>query len=173
MLKIAKKSDFEAVYALLQSSFPLDEYRTYDEQKALFDLPAYTVYLLFDGDLPRPAGMMAVWTLEDFAFLEHFAIDPALRNRGLGSGMLTELKALSPCPLCLEVELPDTPLAKRRIGFYERNGFVFHDYAYTQPPMSKGRAPVPLRIMFEGRALTESEFLKVKNTLYQQVYHVC
>ena len=102
--------------------------------------------------------------------MEHFAVDPKLRNSGTGSGMLQELVKLSKKPVCLEVELPDAELARRRIGFYERNGFVFNDYSYMQPPISKGKSPVPLRIMTYGKAVSQEEFEQIQKSLYQRVY---
>ena len=38
--------------------------------------------------------------------------------------MLQELVKQYQKPICLEVELPEDELTRRRIGFYERNGFV-------------------------------------------------
>ena len=72
--------------------------------------------------------------------------------------------------ICLEVELPEDELTRRRIGFYERNGFVFNEYPYIQPPISKGKSPVPLRIMTYGEAITRETFEAMKNVLYRSVY---
>ena len=54
--------------------------------------------------------------------------------------------------ICLEVELPETEMAARRIGFYERNGFYYNDYFYMQPPIAEGRNAIPLRLMTTGRS---------------------
>ena len=100
------------------------------------------------------AGFLAVWEFESFTYIEHFAVDPVLRNSGTGSAMLQELVRKYQKQICLEVELPEDELTRRRIGFYERNGFVFNEYPYIQPPISKGKSPVPLRIMTYGSAIT-------------------
>ena len=163
MLQFTSQSDFSEIYRIMQASFSGDEYRPYDEQLALFEEPEYRIYYM-------PAGFLAVWEFESFIYIEHFAVDPALRNSGTGSAMLQELVKQYQKPICLEVELPEDELTRRRIGFYERNGFVFNEYPYIQPPISKGKSPVPLRIMTYGEAITRETFEAMKNVLYRSVY---
>ena len=163
MLQRINETNFPEIYRIMQASFSDDEYRPYDEQLALFEEPEYRIYYM-------PAGFLAVWEFESFIYIEHFAVDPALRNSGTGSAMLQELVKQYQKPICLEVELPEDELTRRRIGFYERNGFVFNEYPYIQPPISKGKSPVPLRIMTYGEAITRETFEAMKNVLYLSVY---
>ena len=72
--------------------------------------------------------------------------------------------------MCLEVEPPEDDLTKRRVAFYERNGFVLNHYPYIQPSVSKGRPSVPLLIMTYGRAIEEVEYLGMKKVVYERVY---
>lgn len=182
MLQVIKQTDFPEIYRIMQASFPDDEYRPYDEQIALFQEPEYQIYYMpaigmekvdnnSDGNSKiQAAGFLAVWEFESFIYIEHFAVDPALRNSGTGSTMLQELVKQYEKPICLEVELPEDELTRRRIGFYERNGFVFNEYPYMQPPISKGKSPVPLRIMTYRSEITWEEFQKMKAMLYRRVY---
>lgn len=163
MLQRINETDFPEIYRIMQASFSDDEYRPYDEQLALFEEPEYRIYYM-------PAGFLAVWEFESFIYIEHFAVDPAFRNSGTGSAMLQELVKQYQKPICLEVELPEDELTRRRIGFYERNGFVFNEYPYIQPPISKGKSPVPLRIMTYRSEITREEFQKMKEILYRRVY---
>ena len=163
MLQRINETDFPEIYRIMHASFSDDEYRPYDEQLALFEEPEYRIYYM-------PAGFLAVWEFESFIYIEHFAVDPALRNSGTGSAMLQELVKQYQKPICLEVELPEDELTRRRIGFYERNGFVFNEYPYIQPPISKGKSPVPLRIMTYRSEITREEFQKMKEILYRRVY---
>ena len=163
MLQRINETNFPEIYRIMQASFSDDEYRPYDEQLALFEEPEYRIYYM-------PAGFLAVWEFESFTYIEHFAVDPALRNSGTGSAMLQELVKQYQKPICLEVELPEDELTRRRIGFYERNGFVFNEYPYIQPPISKGKSPVPLRIMTYKSEITREEFQKMKEILYRRVY---
>lgn len=163
MLQRINETNFPEIYRIMQASFSDDEYRPYDEQLALFEEPEYRIYYM-------PAGFLAVWEFESFIYIEHFAVDPALRNSGTGSAMLQELVKQYQKLICLEVELPEDELTRRRIGFYERNGFVFNEYPYIQPPISKGKSPVPLRIMTYKSEITREEFQKMKEILYRRVY---
>ena len=158
MLQRINETNFPEIYRIMQASFSDDEYRPYDEQLALFEEPEYRIYYM-------PAGFLAVWEFESFIYIEHFAVDPALRNSGTGSAMLQELVKQYQKPICLEVELPEDELTRRRIGFYERNGFVFNEYPYIQPSISKGKSPVPLRIMTYGSAITQDTFEEMKRVL--------
>ena len=72
----------------------------------------------------------------------------------------------------MEVELPETEMAARRIGFYERNGFYYNDYFYMQPPIAEGRNAIPLRLMTTGGPLDEEEFSRMQGLLYKNVYGV-
>lgn len=168
MIRSMTESEFDRVFALMEESFPSDERRPYEEQKALLSRPEYRIEVWEeDGCI---CGFAAVWELDGFLFLEHLAVNPKDRNCGIGAKILQELLAKEMLPLCLEVELPETELAARRIGFYERNGLCYNEYDYTQPPISKGKEPVPLRIMTSGGTVTEDEFIRIKQFLYKRVY---
>ena len=166
-------ADFEAIARLLEYSFPPTERRTKEDQRALFDTEAsYRVYGIPNEQGAGINGLLAVWELDEIIFLEHFAVDPALRGQGLGSRMLQELVHMTNKPVCLEVEPPETEIARRRIAFYQRNGFFLNEYPYVQPALANGQPPIPLLLMTHGRALTAAEFTKIRDLLYREVYHV-
>jgi hypothetical protein len=74
-------------------------------------------------------------------------------------------------PIVLEVELPETDIARRRIAFYERNGFrLWTSRNYQQPPYRQGDAPIAMRLMAWGN-LPESRFEEVVRRIYREVYH--
>ncbi len=162
-------TEFDKMFSIMEKSFPLDEYRPYDEQKDLFKNEYYKVYVEKDDVIK---GFIALWEFDEFFFVEHFAVDPDFRNAGIGAKILKEIAALTDKPFCLEVEPPNEEITKRRIGFYERNGFFLNEYPYIQPPISKGKHPIPLMIMSSEKRLSEEEFLKIKTTLYKEVYKV-
>ena len=171
MLKPMREDEFDSTYAIMEAGFPADEYRPYHEQRALLDDPRYTVYVHHadNGDVD---AFLAVWQFEHFAFLEHFAVSPTARNCGLGSRLLAALSHLLGGCICLEVELPDTPIAVRRIEFYRRAGFFYHEYPYVQPPISKGRRPVPLRLMTQNGDGIACAPQTIKTVLYREVYRI-
>ena len=168
---IIDEKEFDNVYRLMKMSFPEDEHRPYREQKALLDVDRYKVRAMKSNKDGNICAFATLWDFDRFLFIEHFAVDPSLRNCGLGSEIIKKLVAENEKPICLEVELPTNELSARRIAFYERNGFFLNDYPYVQPPLSKGRNYIPLKIMSTGRKLDESEFEHIKSTLYKYVYN--
>lgn len=165
MIEKLEIQEFDAVYALMERSFPLEEYRPYEAQKALLQDPVYTIYAVKEKE--KILGFAAVWELGDWLFLEHLAVEPECRNRGIGAQLL---QFLSERHCFLEVEPPVTELTCRRVGFYQRNGFFLNDYPYEQPSLGEGRSAVPLYIMTSGCAITPEEFAKLKYLLYSRVY---
>ncbi len=172
MLELLRQSEFNKVYKIMEDSFPLDEHRPYEEQKMLLDNPCYSIYVAKDSNEGEIQGFMAVWQLEGLGFIEHFAVDSKYRNTGLGSRVLQEIRERLTGRICLEVELPDNDISKRRIEFYQRNGLYYNDYPYIQPAISKGRNPIPLRIMTSGGMVTEPEYERIRDILYREVYKV-
>ena len=173
MIEIRKtgQEDFDRIYEIMEKSFPDDEYREYEEQRELFSRPEYSVYVV-DGQSGSESlkAFSAVWEFDDFMYIEHLAVNPDNRNGGVGASILKSLQDMSDKPICLEVELPENELARRRIGFYSRNGFNLNHYPYIQPPMSAGKNPVPLLIMTTGGTILESEFANIRDVLYRNVY---
>lgn len=171
MLEIMKDQEFDQVYSLMQKSFPIDEYRPVQEQQKLLQNQNYRIYTVHDTDKTTVRAFLAVWQFFDFTYFEHFAVDTALRGQGMGSMILKEASRLFDRQICLEAELPDTEIAKRRIEFYRRNGYFSNDYFYMQPPISEGRKAVPLMIMTAKSTVTKEQFEKIKAVLYREVYH--
>ena len=171
MLQRMEMKDFDIVYSLMKNSFLYDEYRSYNEQKELLNNPKYTVYIL-PNDEGGIKAFISVFHFDGFAFIEHFAVDPNHRNQGIGSVVLKALKSILRCQICLEVELPETELAKRRISFYERNHFYLNNYPYVQPPFSDDKCSIPLLVMTTDHAISVTEFEQIKTVLFREVYQV-
>lgn len=170
MIQQLAAREFDRIFEIMEESFPEDEYRPYEEQKALLQDPIYKIYGMKETEKEQIQAFAAVWELENYTFIEHLAVASHSRNAGLGAGMLRELQKTSPRRLCLEVELPETELAARRIAFYERNHFTLNPYPYLQPAISRGRKPVPLRIMTTEGGISRDEFESLQDTLYRRVY---
>lgn len=172
LLKRLEDNDFDKVYTLMDMSFPDDEHRSYVEQKKLLNNSKYIIYVMPDDENNDIKAFITVYRFEDFAFVEHFAVNPKYRNQGIGSLILKELKKILKCRICLEVELPKTENAKKRISFYERNGFYLNQYPYVQPPFSENKHEIPLWVMTTGHAVEIDEFEQIKKILFKDVYHI-
>lgn len=171
MLEKLKIENFDKIYHLMEKSFPSDEYRTYEEQKALLNNPVYTIYVLYDKSQDIEA-FIAVWEFDKFVFIEHFVVNSQYRNAGIGAKILNEMLELHDKTVCLEVEPPETEMARRRIGFYKRNNFFLNEYPYMQPSICQGKNAIPLFIMTSGKKVEEDIFEQIKGTLYTRVYSI-
>ncbi|MUG45870.1 GNAT family N-acetyltransferase [Paenibacillus woosongensis] len=162
---------FEHIFALMKASFPTSERRSYTGQKELLADPHYRLITKTNSD-NQVIAFMAVWEFPSFRFIEHIAVDPNTRGSGIGGKIMASYIEESSKPILLEVEYPDTDMAQRRIGFYERLGFRLNPFDYVQPPLQEGETYLPLKIMSYPRILTEEEFIHRKEILYTNVYKV-
>lgn len=171
MLRKMREEEFEPVYRILSESFPVDEKRTFDQQKEVLSHPLFEIFVWKDHENADVKGFISLYRLQDFCYVEHFAVGEKYRNEGIGQSVLKELLAKEH-KICLEVEPPVTQQAIRRIEFYRRNGFYLNEYPYFQPPIAKGKNAIPLLLMTSGAPIDEHEFARIKKSLYLHVYHV-
>lgn len=171
MERIVSLKDFEDVYELFIEAFPPAELRLYELTKQFYEQDIMKIYVIKqDEDI---VGAISVWEFDDFVYVENFAVSSKLRGQGLGGVFLKEMKVLYPHhQLVLEVEEPVNEMAKRRIEFYQRNGFVLSEFDYIQPPFRENEEDVTLVLMTYPQAINHNEFLKIKNHLFKDVYLV-
>ena len=117
----------------------------------------------------NPIGLLTTWHFETFVYIEHFAIDPALRSQGYGTEALKTFISKQEKPIILEAEPPTDDITRRRIGFYQRNGLTMYDFPYIQPAYTPESKPVELRLM--GTLNTNvTPLTLISSTLYRTVY---
>lgn len=167
--KITVENGFDEVFAIMDESFPKTEYRPYRRQKELFSDSAYEIYVKRDGE-GDIVGFAAVWDFDEVLFIEHLAVSPKRRNGGVGGELLREIVSGTKKRVFLEVEPPEDDITKRRVAFYERNGFVRNPYPYVQPSVTEGYPAIPLIIMTNGSTVDESEYKRMKSVIYKRVY---
>ncbi len=161
---------FDEAYGLLCRSLPKEEWREEAVQRALLQNPAYKLRLLSQEG--RVIALLAVWEWESLRYMEHLAVDGALRGQGLGGRAVLEYISGDARPLVLEVEPGESTIAARRIGFYERLGLFYNAHAYKQPPLQPGFSPLRLQLMSWPGPLSEAEFASVRRFLYENVYGI-
>lgn len=154
---------------LLLSAFPDNEHRDLAEQRCNTDHnPLFHHTVVFDGT--QPVGLLAYWLFADFCYVEHLATSPHLRGGGYGKRILDWLHQQHDRPVVLEVELPTDELSRRRIGFYQRQGYRLLPDAYVQPPYRKGDAPLPMKLMVHEGGHPVADIAPLRATLYREVY---
>ena len=152
-------------------SFPEAERRAFSLVRELVkDEPRFTVYTLFKDQ--AYAGFITAWSFGTFIYAEHFAIDASARNGGIGGESMKQFMALCDAPVVLEVEMPTEEMSKRRIGFYERLGYVLDDHVYFQPPYRQGEPLLEMRLMTYGAIDLKQSFEEGKNCIHRYVYGV-
>ncbi len=163
---------YDFVEKLYLDAFPESERRPVEAQRRNVDENGkFHCYLLTEDD-GRPIGFITVWQLDGFYYGEHFAIDPALRNGGYGGRVMQHLLSELRLPFVLESEVPADEMSRRRIGFYERQGFRVWDKDYVQPPYCTGGTPLPLYLMVAGETPDMPSVDDVRRAIYREVYGV-
>ncbi|MDE6320846.1 MAG: GNAT family N-acetyltransferase [Muribaculaceae bacterium] len=151
----AVEADLDIIKGLYEGSFPVEERRPWDDfaARALDGNPYFNVSVAQkDG---RIVGFISTWRLPTALYVEHFAVDSAMRGQGIGGEMIDRLVASTTLPLILEVEHPDNEMARRRIDFYRRHGFsVVEEVDYVPPPYGRNLPEVPMLLM-STRALED------------------
>lgn len=158
---------------LYQIAFPEDERRPLEQWLHMVDNePTFQVLAVMKEK--SFAGFITYWTFHDFIYVEHFAVDPNKRGNGIGGAVLELFLRLHTDPIVLEVEIPETVQAQKRIRFYEKHRFVRWLDSYLQPPYRKGGPWLPMNIMSYGGPVGEKAltFEKVREILYERVYKV-
>lgn len=134
-LKLLNKSELRSLYnEEMVFDFPRAELKPLRAMLRLMDMGQYDPLLVTDDD-GTPLGYAMIWLprARSGALLEYLGVLRDKRNGGLGAQVLTLLCARYG-QLFGEAEAPTSPdpaendLRRRRIGFYERNGFRVLDY---------------------------------------------
>lgn len=118
------------------------------------------------------AGFLTHWTFPGFTYVEHFAAMPELRGQGIGGKWLDNFVAQTAHPVVLEVEPAETPMAQRRIVFYQRHGFHLSAIPYVQPPYRKEDQPLPLCLMTTDNQYLTAHADAVIRQIHSAVYGV-
>lgn len=172
MIQLMEQEDFDEIYEMIVSSFPEHENRGYEKQKELLCNPKFHIYVMKADDTNQIKGFISIWDIEDYAFIDHFAVSSKIRNEGIGSKILKELSTSINKNVFLEVDIPETDIARRRIQFYERNGYYLNPFHYELPALFKGGHPVELMIMSSDALLTEAKFMSLTKELLEVAYGV-
>lgn len=169
MIKKLDQSSFEEVYAIMEEAFPYAERRSKEEQRQLLKRKEYELYGWFvDGEL---WAFLAAWDLGKIRFGEHLATRCDKRNSGVGKELFQAYEAQKQTPLVFEVELPETEMAKRRIGFYERLGYhLYQDVEYYQGPFHGETHCLPLRLMMNRADCNKADLDEIIHLIYKHVY---
>jgi len=130
--------------------------------------PRFHVVTSSEGD--KLQGFITFWTMQGFTYVEHLAVEPALRGHGLGAALLRQAVDAQQAPLLLEVEPPVDDITHRRVHFYNRAGLVLRDdVQYMQPSYGPGKPAIAMCIMTTA-SMPHDTLLDAIDTLRRDVY---
>jgi ribosomal protein S18 acetylase RimI-like enzyme len=88
-------TSYAFVENLLHESFPEEERRDDDMQRYNTDNnPLFTTYLITDD--AEYIGLITLWKLSGFLYVEHLATSPSVRNKGYGKMIMQALLKIFP-----------------------------------------------------------------------------
>lgn len=158
------------IEALYKASFPWSERRPVSAMLDLYNNDSRFIITLA-AEREKIVGFLTYWDLDDFIFAEHFAISPEYRNGGYGGKVMQMCIDDASKPIVLEVELPNTILSERRIGFYQRMGFkLWTNVQYQQPPYHAETNAIPMKLMSIGDIDVEKNIKHIRSAIYRNVY---
>jgi len=168
-LKVITDCYIDYLQQLYISSFASDERRNFEDLLLLCqNNPRHTFSLIVKSEVP--VGFLISWQLDDFVFIEHFAVDHHLRGRGIGKDVIRLWLTQQSLPVVLEVEPPVHADQKRRILFYKQLGFRLYDIEYWQPPYSPEKQSVKMQLMSYGDIDVENQLTSIITQLRGYVY---
>lgn len=145
---------------IYRTSFPVHEQRRVQDFPLAFAAPDF-FYETFLNEAGRVAAILVTWRREEFVYLEYFAVDASLRGQGAGQKILEELRDSFPHRVILEIDPPEDDVSRRRLGFYQRHGFVPNpQFDYMHPPYTEEGEPFPLLLMSHERELEDDVYRK-------------
>lgn len=165
--------DFGDFTALYEQAFPADERREMADLASITEQCSdFHIVGAFGNN--TFLGFFTYWRWDDHrvAYGEHFAIKPEVRCGGIGRRVLEHVLAMAELPMVIEVETEADQLTRRRVAFYEREGFkAWRNVAYVQPPYSPSRNSLPMMLMSHGH-MTEDTLKFAARLIHQRVYGV-
>jgi ribosomal protein S18 acetylase RimI-like enzyme len=159
---------FNQAWSIYTSAFCDFERRSLFEHMCVMRQPRYRFSAIRTKE--AVVGMIGLWTLPGFCFIEHLAVAPEHRSGGYGRRAIQTLQRAVRGPIVLDVEpFGAEPDAARRVAFYQRLGFQYCGRPVTLPPYA-GKAAEPSNLMAWPMALDGESRQRVVDTLACEIY---
>lgn len=159
---------FSEIKLLYYRAFQPDERREVNDLVAQMGRPGFTLLMVQMYNMP--AGLIALWQMSNFIFIEHLAITEQLRNKKIGETALKMIADNEEQPILLESANTHDITSKKRTGFYKRLGFEVIDDFYVQPSYSPEKNSLQMLLM-SNRPLMPEKVETMVNEIHQVVYN--
>ncbi|NDO82991.1 GNAT family N-acetyltransferase [Citrobacter sp. NCU1] len=157
---------FQRLDALYSTAFPWHEQREMHAKQQAIANPHYALEGWFEE--AQFIGLSGCWTFDDYVYVEHLAIDGALRSQGYGKILLGQILARSPMTI-LEIDPLTTEIAEKRLRFYESMGFFANPWPHTHPAYHQGMAGHELIVLSYPEPITASHYARFNADLCHRV----
>ncbi len=169
--RIITPTEFDSVGNLYVTAFPPQERREINEIHQLISEGQIFIYQIITAN-NTVAGFCIFWIFKEFTFIEHLAVFPELRGMGTGEETLSFLREKFNI-IILETELPVDEISRRRIKFYERNGFFMLQQQYFQPSYGRNKPEVELKLMCTNGNISNEKLgefiIQIKEMVYPTI----
>lgn len=157
---------FAEVDALYETAFPLHEKREPDSKVSVLDNDRYNLLAWLDGE--QFVGMTGSWDFDGYSYIEHFAVNSALRSQGYGKRVLGEFLQRQPLTI-LEIDPLTSDIAHKRLRFYQRLGFRQNGYPHFHPSYHQGIDDHALIVLSYPQAIDDVQYQHFNQHLSQVV----
>ncbi len=158
---------FAEVKLLYYRAFPPDERREVLDLIAQLEKPNFRLLIIQMYEMP--VGLIALWQLNVFNFIEHIAITEQFRNRKIGETAIKMIADSQEQPLVLETVFPTESISTSRLAFYERMGFDIIDDNFEQPAYSPEKNSKKM-LLLSNRAIMPDPIEEIVNEIRKVVY---
>lgn len=160
---------FADLLELYLGAFPEEERRDSSSLADILGVAAMYFSAVIAGD--ELSGMVVYWKFDRYLYIEHLAVMPEKRCKGIGRHVLQILQNEGN-PVLLEVEIPFDGESRERTRFYTGCGFIPLDVDYVQPPYRKGEKLLPM-LLYSDKSDWNHEILnECIHEFQSQVYNI-
>lgn len=129
---------------LYDSAFPAYEKRSFQGRQLILNHQDYYLYYFTENEVF--IGFVECWKINDFYYVEHFAISSNLRGNGYGQKIL-QLLSKQVNNIILEIDPVIDEISRKRLRFYQHCGFKQNEYQHFHPSYHTEFAPHQLEVL--------------------------
>ena len=145
-IKNTEDAAFAAVWEIYEYSFPRHEKRTLERQAEILKDERYHLEYYTDGG--KLVGFIGYWEIDDYLYIEHYAMAREARGGGYGTAILKDfLDKAEGRTVILEIDLPEDDVSRRRLRFYRNLGFEENPYRHVCPVYQEEAPEAVLEIL--------------------------
>ncbi|WP_293716541.1 GNAT family N-acetyltransferase [uncultured Parabacteroides sp.] len=156
---------YKAFRAIYDVSFPVFEQRTEIQQKDALTDNRYHLDCYVGKDTGLLQGFIAYWRFDRYTYVEHFAIHPDRRGKGLGGLILNNLIDQESGRVLLEIDPVVDNISAARLRFYQSYGFVENPFPHIHPAYRSEYPDHSLVVLSTEGEMTVSEYNKFASDL--------